>query len=304
MERRDFMQQSVLAGASLLSGAALKANPREKAPAGAPFNLYYGIHDGMFAENAGPDFLDQIRWAYDMGFRAMEDNDMMKRPKEQQQKIGDLMAKLGMRMGVFVVDDGDNWSTSFTTGKKEFTDKFVNYCHEAVETAKRTHAKWMTVVLGYFDRDLPIGIQTGNIIDLLRRCVEIFEPAGLVMVIECLSDNPDLYLRHSADGYALCRAVNSPSCKVLFDMYHMQRNEGDIIQHLDWAWDEIGYLQIGDNPGRNEPSTGEMNYKNIFKHVYAKGYKGILGMEHGTQNPGKAGEMTLIKAYRDCDNFL
>jgi hydroxypyruvate isomerase len=87
-------------------------------------------------------------------------------------------------------------------------------------------------------------------------------------------------------------------------MYHMQRNEGNIINNLDATWDEIGYLQIGDNPGRNEPGTGEMNYKNIFKHIYDKGYKGILGMEHGIQKPGKDGELALVKAYRDSDNFI
>jgi hydroxypyruvate isomerase len=72
---------------------------------------------------------------------------------------------------------------------------------------------------------------------------------------------------------------------------------------MDKAWDEIAYLQIGDNPGRNEPGTGEMNYKNIFKHIYEKGYQGILGMEHGNSIAGKEGEMALIKAYRDADSF-
>jgi hydroxypyruvate isomerase len=303
MQRRNFLQSSILSGAALLTGARVKANANTDTD-GKPFNLFYGTHDGMFQENAGKDFLDQIRWAYDRGFRAIEDNGMMGRDKAEQQRIGDLLAKLGMRMGVFVVDDGDNWKTSFTTGDKQYADKFVAYCHEAVETAKRTNAKWVTVVPGYFDRELPIGIQTGHVIDLLRRCMAVFEPAGVVMVIESLSDNPDLFLRTSDQGYAMCKAVNSPSCKMLFDMYHMQRNEGAIIDHMDWAWEEIGYIQIGDVPGRNEPGTGEMNYKNIFKHIYHKGYKGILGMEHGTQGAGKAGELALIKAYRDCDDFL
>jgi hydroxypyruvate isomerase len=84
----------------------------------------------------------------------------------------------------------------------------------------------------------------------------------------------------------------------------MQRNEGNIIKNMDLCWDEIAYLQIGDNPGRNEPTSGEMNYKNIFKHVYAKGFRGIMGMEHGNAKPGKEGEMALIKAYRDTDSFL
>ena len=86
-------------------------------------------------------------------------------------------------------------------------------------------------------------------------------------------------------------------------MYHMQRNEGDIINNINRTWDEIAYLQIGDNPGRKEPTTGEMNYKNIFRHIHSKGYKGVLGMEHGNAKPGKEGELALINAYRECDSF-
>ncbi len=84
----------------------------------------------------------------------------------------------------------------------------------------------------------------------------------------------------------------------------MQRNTGNLIPVMDMCWDEIAYIQIGDNPGRNEPTTGEINYKNIFKHLHKKGFKGVLGMEHGNAKPGKEGEMALIKAYRDSDNFL
>jgi hydroxypyruvate isomerase len=102
----------------------------------------------------------------------------------------------------------------------------------------------------------------------LRRASEILEPQGLVMVLEPLSDSPDLFLRHSDQTYMICKAVNSPSCKILFDIYHMQRNEGHIIPNLDAAWDEVAYIQIGDNPGRKEPTTGEINYKNIFEHIY------------------------------------
>jgi hydroxypyruvate isomerase len=102
----------------------------------------------------------------------------------------------------------------------------------------------------------------------------------------------------------ICKAVNSSACKILFDMYHMQRNEGDIIANMNRCWSEIGYIQIGDNPGRKEPGTGEMNYKNIFKHIHAKGFKGILGMEHGNSIKGIEGELALIKAYREADSFL
>lgn len=305
MQRRKFMQQGLLAGGSLLAFAGASMAAKNDAPDdNRPFQCNYGFHDGMFRNMAGNDFIDQIKFGYDMGFRSIEDNGMMGRTPEMQQKIGDTLAKLGMTMGVFV-NQFDTWpvKTSMTSGKQEWKDKFIQFCKDSVEVAKRCHAKWITVVPGNYDRNLPLDYQTANVIDFMRRGVEIMEPHGLIMVMEPLSDTPELFLRHSAQTYAICKAVNSPSCKILFDMYHMQRNEGDIISNINRAWDEIAYFQIGDNPGRKEPGTGEMNYRNIFRHIVKKGYKGIFGMEHGNALPGKEGEQALIKAYRDADNF-
>jgi len=306
MERRNFVRHSILTGGSVLAGKSLLTETQTSSVpnAATPFNLSYAIHDGMFKNNAGEDFIDQIKFAYDQGFRAIEDNGMMGRTPEMQKKIGDTLESLGMRMGVFV-HAFDNWpvKTSMTGGNKEWTDKFIDYSHKAVEVAKRCHAKWITVVPGNYDKSQPMGYQTANVIEMLRRGAEILEPHGLIMVLEPLSDTPDLFLRNSDQTYSICKAVKSPSCKILFDMYHMQRNEGNMIVNMDRAWDEIGYFQIGDNPGRNEPTTGEVNYKNIFSHIASKGYKGILGMEHGNAKPGKEGEMAMIKAYRDSDNF-
>jgi len=267
------------------------------------FKLNYAPHDGMFKNNGGADFIDQIKFMHDQGFRSVEDNGLLRRNVADQEKIGKTLSQLGMNMGVFVVDGGDNWKISLTTGKKEFLDVFLATCKTSVETAKRVNAKWATVVPGFFERNLPLGIQTANVVDALRRGSDILEPVGLIMVLEPLSDNPELFLRNSDQSFAICKAVKSPSCKILYDIYHMQRNEGDIINNIDKCWDEIAYLQIGDNPGRKEPTTGEVNYKNIFKHLYDKGYKGIMGMEHGNSKDGKEGEMAVIKAYRDVDNF-
>lgn len=304
MERRAFVQKTLLAGASVMAAGITKANENNKVMAEKPFNLNYGIHDGMFRNNGGADFIDQIKYAYDMGFRSIEDNGMTGRTEDQQKKIGDTLAKLGMTMGVFVLNKGGNGENTLTEGKKEYIDIFLKGCRQAVEVAKRVNAKWTTVVPGDFTRDLSMGIQTTNVIEALRRGVEILEPQGLIMVLEPLSDTPDLFLRFSDQTYEICKAVKSPSCKILFDMYHMQRNEGNMINNMDSCWDEIAYFQIGDNPGRNEPTTGEVNYKNIFKHIYHKGYKGVLGMEHGNSVKGKEGEAVLIKAYRESDAFL
>ena len=304
MERRGFLRNSAFAGAAVLPGLSLFGNEKTT-ELQKPFNLNYGFHDGMFAAHAGKDFIDQIKFAHEHGFRSIEDNGMMDRTPEMQAKIGDTLAKLGMQMGVFVITtNGWHWKMSLATGKQEFKDLIVRDCKTAVEVAKRCNAKWMTVVPGNYDRTQHLDMQTAHVIDGLRRGTEILEKYGLVMVLEPLSDNPDLFLRYSTQTYMICKAVNSPSCKILFDMYHMQRNEGNIIANIDKTWDEIGYFQIGDNPGRNEPTTGEMNYKNIFKHIYNKGYRGIMGMEHGNSIKGKEGELALIKAYRESDLFM
>lgn len=307
MQRRNFLKQGVAAGAASFFTSSLLANENNGntgLTADKPFQLNYGIHDGMFKNSAGSDFIDQIKFAYDMGFRSIEDNGMMGRTPEMQKKIGDTLAKLGMSMGVFVLDKGGNGANTLAAGKPEYIEIFLKGCRNAIEVSKRCNGKLATVVPGDFERNLPIGIQTGNVIEALRKGADILEKENIVMVLEPLSDTPNLFLRNSDQTYMICKGVNSPSCKILFDMYHMQKNEGNIINNINLTWDEIGYFQIGDNPGRKEPTTGEMNYKNIFRHIYKKGYRGVLGMEHGNAQPGKEGEMALIKAYRESDSFV
>jgi hydroxypyruvate isomerase len=303
MKRRDFMMASGIVGATLSNSFDAKANTPPK-----PFKLLYAPHFGMFENSAGKDLLDQLQFMADNGFMALEDNGMMARTPETQKAIGEKMAKLGMKMGVFVVSF-DNWppKSTLATGSKEWRETFLKACREAVEVAKRVNAKWMTVVPGNFERNLPLGIQTSHVIESLRRASDIFEPHNLTMVLEPLSDNPDLFLRHSDQTHMICKAVNSPACKILFDMWHMQRNEGRMKHHMDLCWDEIGYFQIGDEPGRNEPTTGEVNYKFLFKHIHDKSKANkqefIMGMEHGNAFKGKEGEQKLIEAYRWSDDF-
>ncbi len=303
MNRRHFVKNAFAASAAAAVIGPVDLSAAAPAPAKHTFKMNYGPHDGMFKEHAGADFLDQIRFMHDQGFTAIEDNGMPGRDAAYQEKIGQLLAQLGMTMGVFVVNSSSAWKPSLTTGTPESREDFVRLCKEAVTIAKRSNAKWMTVVPGFFQRNLPMDIQTANVLECLRRGAEVLEPHGLIMVLEPLSDTPELFLRHAAQTFMICKAVKSPSCKLLYDIYHMQRNEGHLIPTIDQCWDEIAYFQIGDNPGRKEPTTGEINYKNIFKHIYNKGFKGVMGMEHGNANPGKAGELALIEAYKQSDNF-
>lgn len=306
--RREFIKKS-LGAASILSlgGMTESAFAHQSKIEKNNFKMLYAPHFGMFKHSAGDDLFDQLQFMADNGFMALEDNGMLARPVETQKKIGETLTKLGMKMGVFVIDGGENWKISLASGKPEFKENFLKTCRASVETAKRCNAKFMTVVPGFFERKLPMGIQTANVIDAYRRACDIFEPHGLVMVMEPLSDTPDLFLQNSDQSYLICKAVNSPSCKILFDMWHMQRNEGEMTRNMDLVWDEIAYFQIGDEPGRKEPTTGEINYNFLFKHIHdkakANNQEFIMGMEHGNMFPGKEGEQKLIKAYVQSDNF-
>lgn len=298
MKRREF----IAAGAGTLAAAGMtvesKAAPRT-------FKLKYAPHFGMFKEHSGTDLVDQLKFMRDQGFTALEDNGMPDRPIADQEKIGKALDQLGMEMGVFVATK-DFANPTFAINKPEIREAFLKDVRNAVEVAKRVNAKWCTVVPGCHDERLDWDYQTANVIDNLRRCAEICEKTGLIMVLEPLNnrrDHPKLFLTHIAQAYAICRGVNSPTVKILYDMYHQQITEGNIIPNIDLAWSEIAYFQVGDNPGRKEPTTGEMNYRNIFKHIHAKGFKGIVGMEHGNSKPGKAGEQAVIDAYVASDDF-
>jgi hydroxypyruvate isomerase len=307
MERRNFIKKSTIAasalGISIPTLNAFNKSESEQISNTNAFKLNYAPHLGMFQEHAGKDPIDQINFMADQGFTALEDNGMMKKDIALQTKIGETLAKRNMTMGVFVVAKGGNMNNTLAAGKQEYVDIFLDGCRKAVEVAKRVNAKWMTVVPGGYERNLPIGIQDGHVIEALRRGAEILEPHGLTMVLEPLSDHPDLYLQRSDQTYMICKGVNSPSCKILFDVYHLQKTEGHIIRNIDLTWDEIAYFQVGDNPGRKEPTTGEINYKNIFKHIHSKGFNGVVGMEHGNSMEGKDGELAVINAYKESDNF-
>ncbi len=304
--RRQFLLQAgAAAGAAGLAPAAGRA--QERAAAGSSFRLLYAPHFGMFRNHAGDDPIAQLEFAHAEGFRAWEDNGMAGRPVAEQERIARAMERLDMRMGVFVA----NFQTAF--GKKSFSsgdpglrDTFLGELRSAVEVAKRVNATWMTVVLGDLDPRLPLEYQHGHALDTLRRGAEILEPHGLVMVLEPLNpwrDHPGMYLQRSPQAWMLCRAVGSPAVKILFDIYHQQITEGNLIPNIDRCWEEIGYFQIGDNPGRQEPFTGEIHYPNVFRHIHGKGYTGILGMEHGVSMPGRDGERLLIERYRRADAF-
>ena len=306
-------RRSVLVGAGLLGARGAGSHARRtgrsatsiQAQTGG-FKLRYAPHFGMFRHHAGADLLDQLRFVKDEGFTALEDNGMAGREVSVQSSIAGEMERLDMEMGVFVAHTA--WGrVSFASDKEEDRQKIRSDIEHAVEVGKRVNATWCTVVLGDYARGVPFDYQTANVVDNLRMAAELCEPSGLVMVLEPLNhwtDHAGVFLTGVPQAYQICRAVDSPSVKILDDLYHQQITEGNLIPNLDRAWDEIAYIQVGDNPGRKEPGTGEINYGNVFAWLHRKGYDGIVGMEHGNSMPGREGERAVIDAYKRVDAVI
>ncbi|WP_281541972.1 hydroxypyruvate isomerase family protein [Maribacter aestuarii] len=308
MERRSFLQKTALtSGAISLGGIFSYANPFElKGKLAHNFNLKYAPHIGMFQNLAGANPIDQLHFMADQGFTAFEDNGMRTRNITLQEQMAKTMRERNLQMGVFVAHEIYWTEPNLASGDIEKREEFLDYITKSVEVAKRVNAKWMTVVPGHVDLKLNMGYQTANVIESLKQASGILEPHGITMVLEPLNfrNHPGLFLSESPQAYEICKAVDSPACKILFDIYHQQIQEGNLIPNMDACWDEIAYIQIGDNPGRKEPTTGEINYRNVFKFIHEKGYNGILGMEHGNSKPDRAGEQAVIDAYKKVDDFL
>lgn len=288
----------------MTGGFSAMAHTQKKAEMGT-FKLNYGPHLGMFKNLAGDDPIDQLNFMADQGFTAFEDNGMKDRSVDLQQKMAATMEQRDLQMGVFVAHKIYWQEPNLASGQEDLRAEFLQHIRESVEVAKRVNATWITVVPGHVDLRKDMGYQTANVVEALKQASAILEPHDLVMVLEPLNfrDHPGLFLTKSAQAYEICKAVDSPACKILFDIYHQQITEGNLIPNIDASWDEIAYFQIGDNPGRKEPTTGEINYRNVFKHIHAKGFTGVMGMEHGNAGKGKTGERAVIAAYQQADDF-
>ncbi|WP_031426533.1 hydroxypyruvate isomerase family protein [Flavimarina sp. Hel_I_48] len=307
MRRRDFMQKGALSGSFLafgglqsFAGAHLDLSQPENT-----FKLNYAPHIGMFEKSAGKDPIDQLMFMADQGFTAFEDNEMRNRPVELQEKMAQTMQKRGIEMGVFVAHT-IYWTTpNLTSGNKALREEFLSEIKSSIEVAKRVNAKWVTVVPGFVDQTQNKEYQSAHVIESLKQASALLEPHGITMVLEPLNfyNHPGMFLSESPQAYHICKAVGSPSCKILYDIYHQQIQEGNLIPNIENSWDEIAYFQVGDNPGRKEPGTGEINFQNVFKFIHEKGYKGMVGMEHGNSIEGEKGEKAVIEAYLKADTY-
>ena len=201
---------------------------------------------------------------------------MRTRPVAVQERIAREMARLGMRMGVFVAHTIHWTEPNLASGRDEWRDEFLAEIRAAVDVARRVDAKWMTVVPGHVDLRLDAGYQTANVVESLRRAADILAPHDLVMVLEPLNprDHPGLFLKGMPQAFGNLPRRRQPGLQDPRRPLSPADYGGESHSQHRRRWDEIAYFQIGDNPGRREPTTGEINYANVFQHIHEKGFAG------------------------------
>jgi len=279
---------------STLAPAAMAAEPYK-------YNLRYAPRIGLIPELPIPR---QLEIYAEWGFKAFEYNGLPRHSNDEIASFRKKMDELKMGMGVFVVNRG-GWKTSAMVDK-QYHPEFLADVKRAVEIHNIIGNECSTVTSGVGVPNLSFTEQTRFCIEALKRAAEIVDKTKLMLVLEPLNirvDHAGYFVVFSDHAAEIISSVNHPNVRILFDIYHQQISEGNVINHIRKYWDWIGYFQVGDVPGRKEPGTGEVNWRNVFKAIHEKGFKGILGMEHGLSVPGMPGLRKCFEEYRKADQF-
>ena len=312
MERRIFVKQLLVSGSVLGSSFSLNAESSPKNNSfdpGSPFNLSFAPQFGMFSHHAGKEIDHQLEFISLNGFRHIEIPDLKQRSLRDQINIKRLkkaLKRFRIGFGTFL-GHSINWNQpSLTKGQDEINHYFFEEIKSSVILANYLGSKYITVFPGRMILSQKYPKQLETVASFLSGVSNYLEGHGMIMLIKPVS--PKLHLgqliQTTSDAYRLCKIINSSSCKILYNVFNQQITEGSILESFNKFWDEIAYIQVADNPGRNEPNTGEINYLNIFSFLKEKGYKGFIGMDHGLSRSGKLGEENVIKAYREIDFMI
>jgi hydroxypyruvate isomerase len=268
-----------------------------------PFKAKFAPHLNLLP-TAPEGFIPQMQFAYDIGFRAWEENWLSRQAPGLQEEVGAFAREKDMTLGVTVITGGHG--VKFFDPTDEGVEKILADMRNGVELAKRTGQTNMTMIPGPRDDSMSREKQIEKAVDLMKRCCDIVEEQDIILAQEPLSHGvsggPPL-LRSFEDGYMLCDLVNRKSCKLLADFFHEGQigNGAELIENAEKVWDQVSYVQYGASPGRKEPGTGSLDYVAVTRWIRSKGYDGVIGMEHGASKEGKEGLDALLAAYRRID---
>jgi hydroxypyruvate isomerase len=292
----------ILGGRAPLEGAeAPRPGPAPGPAAAKPFQLRYACElNWLEKELTIPQRLDLFK-AH--GFTAVEYNGLLKHAISE---VADLRRELdarGMDMGIFVANPG-GWNRAGVVDPQQHP-AFLEEIRRAIEYHKVVKNRSVTTLTGMVLPGVSRSTQRRNCVEGFKKAAEILAGTELALVVEPLNhiDHPGFFMTRADELAEVIAQVDSPSVRMLYDFYHLQVTQGNVIRDFEQYYDLVGYVQTGDVPGRKEPGTGETNYRNVFKAVHAKGYRGMVGMEHGFSVPGREGFLRCVKAYREADDF-
>lgn len=222
----------------------------------------------MAAKNAGFDYIEFWGW---------EDKDLdeiIRLSKEAEIKIA-----------------GFNGDSVYSLIDPSNENKYLEYLKKSIKIAKKIGAESLTVhsnglgdggvVLNSFS-ELSDTIKICSMFNILNKAAKIAEKENILLNLEALNitvDHIGNFLKTTQMAAEIVALINSPNLKILYDVYHMQLNEGSICDNLTRYIDFIGHIHIADAPGRHEPGTGEINYPSVIKHLKKIGYKNKVGFE-------------------------
>jgi hydroxypyruvate isomerase len=168
-----------------------------------------------------------------------------------------------------------------TSGDAARGDAFVAELKRFIPTVQRLGCGQIILLSGKRIEGAAPGVQRTASIETLKRAADFLSAAGLMGVIEPIDrlENPSIYLDGVTEAFEIVRAVGSPKVKVLYDLYHEQRGLGNLIEKLEKNINEVGLIHVADVPGRHEPGTGEINYRNVYKTLAEVHYQGVIAME-------------------------
>ena len=235
--------------------------------------------DALFPQREFSDIYDRIKRAVDAGINTIE---FWWWPYKDIDAAYKAVNDFGAEIHAFCVNE-----TELTD--KNVHDKYVQALKDTVETAKRLNCKNIICCAGNVVPELSAAQHHENIVEGLKRCASVAEQYGMTLLLEPLNafNHEGNYLCSSDEAVEIIDEVGSKNIKLLFDIYHQQISEGNIISRLEKHLPKIGHIHCAVVPGRKGLEGGELDYGNIFKAIDKMGYNGFVGLECFSDEPEK-----------------
>lgn len=283
LNRRKFLKRAADASAFVVAAPMLARSLQQSKP--NPIKLSVCI-DMILTEVPFLERMDRIK---KLGYPAFE---FWEWKNKDVEAILRKKNELGLEIATIM---GSGWKHM---NSEEARKIFVSEIQASLVTAKRLAVKTLIVTTGFEDKRIPRAEQHANYVAALKAAAPLAEQAQVTLVLEPLNikvDHPGYYLQTAKEGFEMIDEVGSPALKMLFDIYHHQIMEGNVIADITKNIAQIAHFHVADVPGRHEPGSGEINYSNVFRAIAATGYQGFVGLEY---KPSRAADETLREVLR------